>query len=103
MLTMDNVQGAKGPEIVLEGKEITATEVAAAKAEKLQLTIEEAEERMKVLGQALRALIVDIKTLPRTKGLEPHQDPMRSLAQAQMYLQTGFLWLRKTIEAPRDF
>lgn len=50
------------------------------------------------LGLELRALIVRCKKLPRTPGLEPHQDEVRALAIAQSNLQTGFLWLRRAIK-----
>lgn len=55
------------------------------------------------LGTELRALIVLAKRLPRDKDWESHEDPTRSLAIAQQYLQTGFLWLRRLIDAPKGF
>ena len=60
-------------------------------------------ERADALGVELRALIVEVKRLPRTKGLDPHQDPVRSLAIAQTDLQTGFMWLRRAIACPKVF
>ena len=55
------------------------------------------------LGEALRALIVTCKRLPRDKALEAHQEPARSLALAQAHLQTGFLWLRRALNPDQSF
>ncbi|MBM3460742.1 MAG: hypothetical protein FJX76_01445 [Armatimonadetes bacterium] len=55
------------------------------------------------IGNQLRALIVEAKRLPREKDLEAHQDPARALSIAQAHLQTGFLWLRKAINSPKEF
>ena len=91
-----------GPEVVLEGREIQADALkpiappAPPMAADLLRQVDE-------IGTVLRALIVETKRLPREKGLDPHQDPVRSLAQAQVHLQTGFMWLRRAIEAPKVF
>lgn len=87
-----------GPSIELEGKEIIEPPVAEP--------LPSAEELLKqadALGEQLRALIVLSKRLPRSKGLEPHQESSRSLSLAQMYLQTGFMWLRRAIKEPKEF
>lgn len=59
--------------------------------------------RTNEMGEALRALIVAAKRLPRNVAMESHQDPTRALAQAQVYLQVGFMWLRKAINQPKEF
>lgn len=66
-------------------------------------TAEELLARANALGDQLRALIIDVKRLPREKAIEPHLDPFRSLNIAQQTLQSGFLWLRRAIEAPKVF
>lgn len=83
-----------GPEVEVRAKETAVTPLP--KAEDLLLQVNAA-------GETLRSLIVSAKRLPRDKGLEPHQDPTRSLALAQAHLQTGFMWLRRAIEAPKVF
>ena len=60
-------------------------------------------ERLNDLGASLREVIVEAKRLPPTQGLAPHQDPTRSIAVAQSYLQTGFMWLRRAIAPTKDF
>lgn len=59
--------------------------------------------RLEAAGDVLRELIVQTKRLPRTPGLESHQELGRSLALAQSHLQTGFMWMRRSIEQPREF
>lgn len=59
--------------------------------------------RVNAIGDSLRVLIVETKRAPRIEGLEAHQDQTRSLAQAQAALQTGFMWLRRSIEGPKVF
>lgn len=94
---LEVVQPQGGPEVVLQGTEVPATPVTSPPtAAELLAKVDEA-------GAVLRALIVLTKKLPRDKALEPHQDPTRSLAQAQVHLQTGFMWLRKAINAPKEF
>lgn len=84
-----------GAQVELEGKEVTDPGP--------QPTAEELIAQLDVLGDALRALIIRSKHVPRTKGLDPHQDPSRSLALAQSHLQTGFMWLRRAIDMPKVF
>lgn len=59
--------------------------------------------RVNELGKTMREIIVLAKRIPVTAAYAPHQDPVRSLAQAQQYLQTGFMWLRRGIENPDVF
>lgn len=65
------------------------------------MTAEEIDAALAELGKELRRLIVSTKRLPRTGGLEAHQDPSRALALAQSHLQTGFMWMRRAV-APKD-
>lgn len=66
-------------------------------------TVAEVMAKVNELGAALRVVIVEVKSLPRTPGLDPHQDTTRSLALAQSHLQTGFMWLRRAIDNPNVF
>lgn len=59
--------------------------------------------RLDAIGNDLRALIVDAKKLATGKGFEPHEDPMRCIAIAQSELQTGFLWLKRSINRQKGF
>ena len=87
-----------GPTIELEGKE-TPPAVAPEPLPAADELLKQAD----AIGEELRALIVLTKKLPRSKGLESHQESSRSLSLAQMYLQTGFMWLRKAINQPKVF
>lgn len=87
---------SNNPEVVLEGKEVKPTDVPPPTAEELMTKLHE-------LGEQMRDLIVLTKRLPRGKALDPHQDPGRALSMAQMYLQTGFMWLRKAVQMPKEF
>ena len=94
---LELVQPNGGPEVNLQGAEIKATPaVPTPTAAELLKKVEEA-------GTALRGIIVLTKKLPRDKAFEPHQDPTRSIALAQAHLQTGFMWLRRAINAPKEF
>lgn len=86
---------SSNPNIELEGKEVKEAP-KPVNADELMLKVEE-------LGAQLRALIVESKRVPREKGLEAHQDPVRALALAQSNLQTGFMWLRRSIKPSKDF
>ena len=55
------------------------------------------------IGNRLRELIVMSKRLPKRPELEPHQDASKCIAMAQSNLQTGFMWMRRIIEAPKVF
>ena len=91
------VQSPPGTEVVLQGTEVKPDATPKPTAEELLKKVEE-------VGEALRALIVLTKRLPREpQALDPHQEPGRALSLAQMYLQTGFMWLRKAIKAPKEF
>ena len=90
---LEAVAGSDNVEVV--GKEIK--EIPAPPSAELLLA------QANALGEQLRALIVTTKRLPRDKSLESHQDPVRSLSLAQAHLQTGFMWLRRAIEAPKVF
>ena len=84
----------------------TGSQVEAVAVETKQTpppTEEDLLRKTNEIGEQLRALIVLCKRLPRDKALEPHQDPGRALSLAQMYLQTGFSWLRKAIQATKEF
>lgn len=83
--------------------ELTGLEVKPAAETMPAPTVEELTNKVQAVGEELRALIVLTKRLPRAKGLDPHQDPTRSLSLAQMYLQTGFMWLRRAIQTPKEF
>ena len=85
-----------GPSVELHGTQVSGAPAPVPNAAELMA-------RVNSIGDTLRALIVETKRLPREKGCEPHQDPVRSLAQAQVHLQTGFMWLRRAIEAPKVF
>lgn len=86
-----------GPEIEVVAKEMPAD---APKPPSKDDLLAKANE----LGDQMRALIVEAKRLPRGKNsIAPHQDPSRALSLSQMYLQTGFMWLRKAIEVPKEF
>jgi hypothetical protein len=80
-----------GPDI-----EVVAKEVKVASADELLKQVDD-------LGEQLRLLIVASKKVPRDKSLEPHQEQGRALSLAQAYLQTGFMWLRRAIAAPKEF
>lgn len=64
---------------------------------------EEVLAQITKLGEDVRALIVMMKRLPKVVVTETYQDRTRSLAMAQEHLQTGFLWLRKTVNVPLEF
>lgn len=87
-----------GPQIELQGKEIAKASEAPPPP-----TVEEMLKRADELGARMREVIVAAKKLPREKGVEPHLDAARSLSLAQMYLQTGYMWLRRAIEVPKVF
>ena len=93
---LELVVSKDGPAIELDGKPAAAPPKEAPTAEALLKQTNE-------IGDLLRALIVSTKRLPREKGFEAHQEPVRSLALAQAHLQTGFMWLRRAIEAPKIF
>lgn len=79
--------------VKLEGREITAP-------------IPSRDDVRRAIGEAamlMRRIILDVKKLPRDKALEPHQDELRCLAQAQTNLQTGLMWLRRAVEQTREF
>lgn len=80
--------------IELQGKEIKEVPKPQSR--------EELQKQVDDVGEYLRKLIVLAKLLPR-KGLEPHQDELRCLGQAQTLLQTGLMWLRRAIDAPKVF
>ena len=84
-----------GEKVELLGREISEPPKAP--------TAVELTARTNELGEQMRSLIVAAKRLPATKALDPHQDPVRSIALAQSHLQTGFMWLRKAIEQPKVF
>lgn len=67
------------------------------------LTAEELMDKINGLGLHLRECIVQAKRLPRVPGLEPYEDATRSIALAQAHLQTGFMWLRRAVECPKQF
>lgn len=61
-------------------------------------------EKASAIGDQLRALIVECKKLPRDRNnILPHKDPSRSLSLSQMYMQTGFMWLRNAIKPSKEF
>lgn len=66
------------------------------------LSREELQKQVDDVGENLRKLIVLTKLLPR-KGLEGYNDELRCLGQAQSNLQTGLMWLRRAIDAPKVF
>lgn len=78
---------------------VTGVETKPQKAQ----TPEEVMEKLNAIGMELRSLIVATKKLPVNKALEPYQDPVRSIAQGQAYLQIGLMWLRKAIEQKKEF
>lgn len=81
--------------VTIEGREVTEKSPPP--------TAEALIAEMNAIGDALRALIVLSKRLPRDGATEAHQDPIRALALAQANLQTGFMWLRRAIERPKVF
>ena len=88
------------PEVTSGGVvEVTAKEVEPVTPPNADDLLTEAN----AIGEQLRALIVKAKKLPRGEDLEAHQDPSRALSLAQMYLQTGFSWLRKAIKPAKEF
>ena len=91
---LELVAGKEGPLTGLRGTEVSPQKIPDAA---------DLQRQAHELGEALRVLIVTAKRLPREKALEPHQDPVRSLALAQSHLQTGFMWLRRAIDPPRMF
>lgn len=88
------VRAAPGVEIQLTGTDVTNRPPPDPA---------EVMKRIEDIGSALRAIIIECKRLPRDKGVEAHQDPTRSLALAQAHLQTGFMWLRRSVENPKVF
>lgn len=88
---------SNNPNVELVGTQISDVKTAAPENAPALLN------ELNSVGDALRALIVRTKRLPRDKSLEPHQDPARSLALAQAHLQTGFMWLRRAITSPKEF
>jgi hypothetical protein len=84
---------AVGNKVGLRGLEIPAGE-----ADPVELL-----KQLDEIGESLRQLIVQCKRLPKDKSLAPHQESGRSLSQAQVQLQTGFMWLRRAIESPKVF
>ena len=88
-------------DIQVVGIEVKKDEATAEKP--IEYTVEEFMERIDAMGLAMRALIVDAKRMPVQKSMQPYEDPVRSLAQAQAYLQIGFMWLRKGIRQPKEF
>ena len=94
---LELVKSDGGPEVQIQGTEVKSSPaVLAPTAAELLTKVEE-------VGTTLRGIIVLAKKLPRDKAFESHQDPTRALAQAQAQLQTGFMWLRKAINAPKEF
>lgn len=91
---LELVVSKSGPEVELVGLEVKPLE----KIDATQLLA-----RIEVAGDKLREMIVQAKRIPRATGLEPHQDPTRSLSLAQAHLQTGFMWLRRAVEQPKGF
>jgi hypothetical protein len=81
--------------VTLEGKEVK--EIPAIPDRDELIT------KINAAGAILRMLILEAKKLPKEKGVEPHQDSVRSLALAQSHLQTGFMWLRRAVFAPDVF
>jgi len=76
--------------------EAQAVEVKDANADELLARANE-------IGEQLRKLIVDSKRVSKPKGMDPHQDPTRSLSLAQMNLQVGFMWLRRALHPTKEF
>lgn len=67
------------------------------------MTPEEVLARIDALGLEMRKVILRVKKLPRDMTLEPYQDLVRCLSQAQTNLQAGFMWLRRSVKQPREF
>lgn len=95
---LEIINPEKAPGLELRGKEIPPD----VKIPKVPLAADLSIEA-DALGEQMRQLIVSIKRLPRSAGLDPHQDPVRALSLAQAHLQTGFMWLRRAIETPKVF
>lgn len=66
-------------------------------------TAEDLLKRINDLGTQLRIVIVEAKLLQKDVTVEVHQDPIRSLGQAQVNLQVGFMWLRRAIKPQKEF
>jgi hypothetical protein len=81
--------------VTLEGKEVKEIPAISDRDELIT--------KINAAGAILRILIIEVKKLPKEKGSEPHQDPIRSLALAQSHLQTGFMWLRRAVIIQDEF
>lgn len=97
---LEVVQRDGGPEITLTGREVTGLVPPGLQPPP---TAADLIAKLDEIGASLRELVIVSKRLPRVPGLEPHQDQARSLALAQAHLQTGFMWMRRSIEAPKVF
>jgi hypothetical protein len=87
-----------------EPVEVKASENVTVESQEVTVqSPEELMEKLNKLGVELRAVVIAAKRLPRTKGLDPHQDPTRSIALSQAHMQTGFMWMRRAINPTLDF
>lgn len=95
-----------GPLEVVPGKPEIKFELQGreASAEPLPIpTKEELTVALNAIGADMRNLILTAKRMKKEQGLEPHLDSTRSLAVAQQYLQTGFMWMRRAINPTKEF
>lgn len=94
-MTSEGPLESKSEKVELEGKEIKEIPIVPDAAELMV--------RLNALGDSLRDLIVETKRLPWDRTLGPYQDPVRSIAISQSYLQTGLMWLRRAVEPTKVF
>lgn len=87
---------ATSPNVEARANEISASAMPSP-------TKEEVLARVATIGSELRKLVLEIKKFPRDKTLEPHNDELRCLAQAQTQLQVGMMWLRRSITPTKEF
>ena len=95
-------QKSNGPLEVVSNRQIEVKGLDAATLPPAP-TKEEVLREINELGEALRAMVMKAKRVPRVAGLGPHQDTIRCLSQAQNHLQTGIMWLRRSVECPNIF
>lgn len=98
---LEAVVSENGPKVEMRGLEINEVHPSMSKIP--PPSIAEAMKSLEELADATRKFILTAKTMPRAKGMGPHQDPLRCLAIAQNNLQTGFMWLRRAVESPKVF